>query len=409
MRAIAIAALLGLGLSAGLDAMTNFHPLFSAPSVRSDRDEQFDEWVDDFDSGWDRSSPLFRYNRVEGLFMGYELKPNWRSLRHPERAFLFGSAGYAFAAKEFEYQIGLEKGFFESNRLAFSAEAHRLVDTPDRWIMPDIENSLAAFFFKEDFQDFYFREGWSATVGQTYGGLTVSASYCFDKLDSLSKTANWSLFGGHKRFRENPAMTSGELKSWVGRIVFDTRDAKKDPGSGWFVEIEGEHGFDEMSFDRILIDGRRYQPLGFGEGLNLRIRLGSVSGDMPWQRSFQLGGPSTLRGFAYKSFPAGPMQIGGNRMMLAQAEYKLGEGVLDSEGFLGGLSMALFADAGWVGIAETGRDFWEGFDGLTLKSIRSDVGAAIMHSGGHLRVEVARRTDTSKKPYQLWLRINQPF
>lgn len=409
MRSIALAAALCIGLSAGLEAMTQFNPFATASSNFSGREDQFDEWVDDFDGGWDRSSPLVRYNRVEGMFLGYELKPNWRSLRNPDRAFIFGSTGYAFAAKEFEYQFGLEKGFFDSNRFALSAEAHRLVDTPDRWIMSDTENSVAAFFLKEDFQDFYFREGWSATVGQTFGGLTAEASYRFDKLDSLSKNTNWSLFGGHKRFRENPAMTTGEIKSWVGRIVYDTRNSPRNPDSGWLVEMEGEHGFGDFSFDRVLIDGRRYQPLGLGEGLNLRIRLGTLRGDGIWQKSFHLGGPSTLRGFAYKRFPAGPMQIGGNRMMLAQAEYSLGEGVLEDYGFLGGLHVILFADAGWIDAVDENLDFWEGFDGLTLKSIRSDVGAALVSGGGRVRVEVARRTDTGKKPYQLWLRISQPF
>jgi hypothetical protein len=409
MRAATVSALLCLSLVAGLDAMTNFKPAPSVSPLSMNRDDRFDQWADDFDSGWGRSSPLIRYNRVEGVFLGYELKPDWRSLHDPDRAFLFGSTGYAFQAKEFEYQMGLEKGFFGDNRLAFSVETHRLIDTPDRWIMPDTENSLAAFLIKEDFQDFYFREGWSATVSQTYGGFSAAASYQFDKLDSIGATATWSLFGGHKKFRANPAMTAGDLKSWVGRVTLDTRDSKRDPDSGWLVEIEGEHAFDDMSFDRILIDGRRYQPLGFGERLDLRVRFGSVSGDMPWERSFQLGGPSTLRGYPYKSFPAGPMNMGGNRMMLAQAEYRLGEGILENNGILNGLRLVLFADAGWVGAADSGKDFWEGFDNLTLKSIRSDVGAALMHEGGHLRIEVARRTDTGHKPYVFWLRLNQAF
>jgi len=149
------------------------------------------DWDDDWDDDWgtgSRVTPSFRYNRVEGLYLGFRVKKEYWRRRYPGRPFLYGFAGYAFKLKEVEYRVGLEKGFFDEYRLAFGGEYHRMVDTPDRWIIPDMENSLAAFLIKEDFQDFYFREGGSGYVRQNFSrDITLSAAYHYDKLDTLVK------------------------------------------------------------------------------------------------------------------------------------------------------------------------------------------------------------------------------
>ena len=161
------------------------------------------------------------------------------------------------------------------------------------------------------------------------------------------------------------------------------------------------------------MDVRRYQPLGFGEGLDFRLRVGTVSGNsIPWHKSFHLGGLSSLRGFPYKAFPAGPMNPGGNRMLLAQLEYRMGTQDLPDEldwGLLEHFNLIIFADAGWVGIADHEADLFGGFDSMTWSKIKTDVGIALANRSGNVRIQIARRTDTNEKPYVFSFRINRPF
>lgn len=377
------------------------------------------DWDDDWDD-WDRGSrvsPVFRYNRVEGLYLGFRVNKEYWRRRYSSRPFLFGFSGYAFKVKELQYQIGVEKGFFDEYQLAFGGEYHRMIDTPDRWMISDMENSLAAFLIKEDFHDFYMREGGSAYLKQNFTrDITLSAAYHYDNLDSLERNAGWSLFGGKKEFRENPPMASGEIRSVVGKLVINTRNSEKRTTRGWYIQIEGEHAGNELGgdfeFDRLLVDVRRYQPLGFGEGFDLRLRAGTSQGELPWQRTYHLGGLSTLRGFSYKAFPHGPMDAGGNRMILAQLEYRMGSQDLPDEldwGLLERFNLILFVDAGWVGFTDIENGFFEGFESLTWSKLKSDVGIAFASRSGNIRFQIARRTDTNKKPYVFSFRINRPF
>ena len=84
-------------------------------SLRSFSNWDWNNDEDNWDAG-DPSSWIARYNRVEGLFSGYSIKRDYWEKRYPQKAFLYGFTGYSIAAKEIEYQLGLEKGFFNNFR-----------------------------------------------------------------------------------------------------------------------------------------------------------------------------------------------------------------------------------------------------------------------------------------------------
>ena len=384
------------------------------------------EWDDWDDSDWEdedweydleekQTQPLVRYNRVEGVTLGIQMNKEYGERKTPTRPIPFGSWAYAFAAKEFQYQIGMEKGFTNTNRLAIGGEYHRMIDTPDAWFLKSEENSVAAFLVKEDFHDFYFRDGWSAYLSQNlWKALTLTAGYQSEQCKTVEKNTNWSLFGGDK-FRENPVIDEGDLKSLFGKLDFDTRNSARNFRRGWHIQAEGEFTLDDFEtdfpYDRVMIDIRRYQPMGFSDNVNFRVRAGSAKGTVPWQKSFYLGGIGTLRGYHHKEFPAGPMEFGGNRMLLAQLEYNVGESVM-TEYITGGFPffhLILFADGGWVGQADSGLGLHEGFDMLNKDNFKSDVGIALANQTGDFRVELAKRTDTGYKPYMFWFRFNRTF
>ncbi|MBN2105683.1 BamA/TamA family outer membrane protein [bacterium] len=396
-----------------------FHCMPSLDFWNNSDDDWDDDWDNDWDDDWEenRTDADIRYNRVEGLHMGMKLKRDYLKLEYPDQSYLFGSWGYSFGAKEFQYQIGLEKGFMDEFRMAFGGEYHRVIDTPDRWIIGDLENSLAALLLREDFRDYYLKEGGSGYFEQYLTrNVCIQIGYHHDRLDSVKKNSNWALFGGKKKFRSNPPMNAGDLESIQASFCYDTRNSKKHPKRGWYIQINGERALpdagSDFNFDYILADLRRYQPLGYGEGVDFRIRAGSGTRDLPWHRSFHLGGVSTLRGFRYKIFPNGPMEIGGNRMLLGQVEFRVGSDPVSNVFNLDVFDLnqyILFADAGWVGQTDPDRDLLEGFGGLGWSDFKSDVGLALTNHDGNVRFEIARRTDTGKKPFNFLIRINRDF
>lgn len=403
---------------------TNSHPEKAAVNGLFRWSEDWDDdWDDDWDQNWDRREAtkryksLVRYNRVEGLFIGAEFSRDYWRQNEPEKPFLFGHLGYSLSAKEFQYQAGFEKGFMSKSRLALGAEYHRMIDSPDKWFISDEENSIAAFLIKEDFQDFYLREGWSAYFNQNVTtALQWTLGWENEQFHSVEKNTNWSLFGGKKKFRENPEMSTGECKGLSLKVSYDSRNSVRETTQGWYVQLEAERAGGsyegDYDFDRLLLDVRRYQPLGFGDGLDLRLRIGAAKGDVPWQRRFYLGGIGTLRGFRYKSLPDGYLSPGGDQMILGQIEYRIGSQDFPDEigmGIFDFFNLILFTDIGWVNETEQSGSLFKGFKELHYSKLKNDVGIALASHSGHVRIEVARRTDRGYKPFTFYFRIFKTF
>ncbi len=376
----------------------------------------------DFDDDWEwddwdgeRNEFEARYNRVEGLYSGMKLNPEPVRRKYPDRVVLYGSVGYSFGLKDIEYQAGLEKGIGDDFRFALGGEYHNWVDSPDKWIIPDDENSLAAVFLKEDFHDYYKAEGSSVYMTQNFSqAVRFKVGYHIDELDTLERTSSWAIFGGSKKFPENPVMDHAENRSVIASLEIDTRNSRRKTTRGWYVYLEYEKADPELKgdyeFDRAWFDIRRFQPLGYGDGIDFRVAGGTGGINMPYHRKFWLGGLSTLRGFPFKSFPDGRFNCGGNRMLLGQIEYRLGDQnmLFDDMGldFLDAFEVVLFADAGWVWREYT-NDM--GFDDLDWDDFKSDVGLALTNHGGNVRLQIARRTDTNHNPFTVTFRINRPF
>ncbi len=354
----------------------------------------------------DEDSFMFRYNRVEGLFLGLRIPRQSWEYGDQGGFHLFGHAGYGFANKKGSYQIGFGRGFFDSFGFSIGVEAHDMTETDDTWIMPEFENSLAAILLKEDFHDFYRREGYSAYASQNITHhLRISAEYRKDSHYSLEKNTNWSIFGGKKKFRENPKIDEIEFTGLVAKITLDSRNDYKYPDQGWLISLTGEYAgkdFNDngVNFDRFILDIRRFQPLGFGENLNFRLRAGSSRGELPQQYKFDLGGISTLRGYKFKEFE------NHNRMVLGNLEYQINENrnpVIDD------LNLIIFGDAGYLWSVENTDKATNGFDNLDWDDLYTSVGIALCNREGNVRLNIAKRLDEKDKPVVITFRINRPF
>jgi cytoskeletal protein CcmA (bactofilin family) len=382
------------------------------------------------------------YNRVDGLILGLRT-PNkcwWEKHRH--NFAILGKGGYSFASKRFQYQLGVERWMLDDFRFALGGDFHDITDTQDDWIIGVEENGLAAFLIREDFRDYYRRQGFSG-YGQQYFGryLSLKAEYRNEQFSNLVNETNWSLFGKHKKFRKNPsALPIGfqdanfssandagnlELQSFTATVTFDARTKYKRAYRGWYIQAFAERaGYElksDMEFERFIVDIRRYQPLGWDENLDIRLRAGSATGILPPMYWFDLGGISTLRGYDFKEFT-------GDRMVFGNVEYKLRTGK-DDWFIFDEFDIILFVDSGtcWFASGETGENMgtWsernrlnaqaksikarDTFDELNWSRLKTDVGIALASQDNDFRINLARRVDRGGSDIVVTLRLGAEF
>lgn len=361
--------------------------------------------------GYDFSEETFmvRYNRVEGLFLGLRLtKDEWDS----EAIFdLFGHIGYGFAGTRACYQIGIQRPILGRYGPIIGIETHDETVTEDEWFMPTFENSLAAFFIKEDFHDFYRQQGYSAyAIMHISEYLKVAGEYHDEEHFNLKKHTNWSIFGGDKKFRANPAIPELNYKSVVARASFDTRDNHKYPDKGWFFTGFGEFARNdfndnEVDFDRFILDLRRFQPVSYGENLDFRIRVGSTCGAVPEHLRFDAGGFSALRGYEFKEF------TDQNRMVLGTIEYRIygSSNPLNNVFGMSDFNFIVFGDAGYLWSVDDSLKAWKGFDSVDWDDLKTSIGFAISNDEGNVRLNFAKRLDEKNKPIVVTFRISRPF
>ncbi|HMB89756.1 MAG TPA: DUF5686 family protein, partial [Rhodothermales bacterium] len=362
--------------------------------------EYSSRWPYRSETGVYQHIPSIRYNRVEGFVLGIGRRPlEWEGYG---RARIYGQLGYAFSLDDWRYEVGLETRLDRARNDDFGIKIggayHHNTASKDSWKTSWLENSLAAFFFENDFFDYHEIEGWTIYgVQRLTPYVQVSAGYRQDKYRSLAKETGWSLFDGDG-FRLNPGITEGDMQSLVfavegGRV----RNLHSLPSGAVFrVEAEIGNGIGgDFEFNRYVADGRGYLRLSRNSSLGVRLRGGYTEGDLiPIQKTFTIGGVGTTRSYAQNAFL-------GTRMLLGNAEYIVGDLSL-FDGLFDDLQLIGLFDAGWV---NTIRDelHWDdvlpsaGFGvGLDDRAVRLELSWPLRDFGG------------GNEP-TLWLRISPNF
>ncbi len=348
-----------------------------------------------------RPIPAWRYNRVDGLTLGIAQRPlEWDAY---ERLGLHGQVGYAFGSKKVQYEIGGEARLGEpygeeGADVKIGGSYRRLTTTDDLWKSSWAENTIGAFFFNYDLFDYYETQGWSAYLAaRATPFVQLTAGFRAEDYGSLANETGWSLFGGD-HFRFNTPISEGRMQSIVlvlegGRVV-----RFHSVPSGHVFRIEGEIGEGvggDFAFNRITADGRVYIRTSRRSSLSLRGRVGVAGGEVPIQKAFSIGGIGSVRGYPQNGFR-------GTRSFVGNAEYAVSDFDL-LDGWLGGLQVSGFFDAGWV---SRGTD--RSFD---LSDLFTSAGVGLGFFERRVRLELAfPLTDRagSRDP-SLWLRLIPAF
>jgi hypothetical protein len=352
------------------------------------------------------SGVSMHYNRVDGLYLQLGLDTDWK---RPALLRLFARGGYAFKGEAWRYEIGLERWLqMGPLRLTLGVRNYDLTHSEDEWLLPRVENSAAAFFFREDFMDYYRLTGTSLHLDtELYRTLTVELAYLLDKHESLKRNTNWSLFGGDKTFRENPAVVEEKIYSMLIRLGYDSRDDFMEPAGGFLIEasyeVAGNGLGGDLDFERVLLDARRYIYLTRYENLDLRLRMGTSAGDLPVQMAFDLGGLGSLRGYKHKEYRDF------NRVILGNLEYRIGIGRVSS-GRMEDYQVIPFYDFGLAWNSNDTGSLAAGFEQIRSDQVKT--GAGIGFSTGaddRLRVNLVRRLDDRDEPVTVMVRIHRIF
>ena len=369
------------------------------------------------------------FNRVEGFTpnLGLKYQP------HPEAKTgfaaglsLYGDFGYGFKnekEKRPRWNLGLQKDFATPNRLTFGLEYFNKVETNDRWIVSEFENSLAGIFQHEDFMDFYSRKGGRGFLDYGLAEVhTLRLEVSRHRYESLRRNANWSLFGGNKTYPLNPrphrgvvyGIGAGDELSVKLVSALDWRDNPVFPNVGWLIENTFERTGNDFSTNGVFLTVKRYQPTLDDQKLVGKFMFGSRTGSFAYQHLLALGGLTSLRGYNEKEFL-------GNRLLFANVNYVIGQrafgGLLQKFPLINKLpfwqliSLGVFAETGYAWFADP-RDPDAGlfdFGQFGFNDLRSDVGFSLLVTEGILRVDFAKRTDRGADDWRVTFRILDKF
>ncbi len=348
------------------------------------------------------------YNRVEALpiVIGPRITTGGSNPFRFE-AFLIWRTVAGFEPKEGDlgWQVRGKQWLFGHRAVWLEGGIQSLINPIEDWQLNNLENSLALFFFRRDYRDYYRREGWYASLGWKAKSLFGSVEFRDEKHDSVSTRNIWTIFFNKEDdLRPNAAADPGDLQSLRFSLGIDTRNDPDRPWSGWYGvatlerAVGGNLSGEKPDFTHLLLDLRRYLRVSRGSAVGLRLIGGGRLGDqlIPAQREHVIGGTGSLPGYSMQAFDCGLRSSGAvgqapgygcQRFTLFQAEYRTGlnfrwrwDQTYDPEAIRGDIfsidfepALVLFYDAGaaW----DTEEEYW---DYLTKSgNWQADLGAGL--------------------------------
>ena len=339
------------------------------------------------------------YNRVDRLRLGAHAEYQSRDDMYPR---LGARIGYAFDRDRTLYGVQLEQPLLKPGRLALGFSMVRSTDHSDLQQVDDLENTLALLFFRQDFRDYFEREGWGTYLAWRVPDFsTVSVHLRNDTYRTLPTqwgTRSW--FCRDRDLRPNPEIDDGDLNSVIVRLErLAHRTRRMRNGFYHWIEYERAGGSlgGDFGYSRMLADGRTVLKLSPATTLAVRTVAGSGwNGVVPSQKEFTVGGVDGLRAHEFA-------QYRGAQMALAQAEYTLSLWELDHRGFQGGLQALAFVDVGRAWTSPDGN--WD----LVNQHLDTDAGFGLATSNNGMRVYFAKNLKEPDSDVVVSLRLQQPF
>ncbi len=354
-----------------------------------------------------------RYNRVEGLFLGFELETI--PIKYPDFTF-FTRWGYGIGNQRLRYSLKIQKKFSGENKISLFFKQE--TESNDHKIIGNVENSLSSLLARRDFRDYFSIK----SVGLEFipylnDKFNIGFNCDLKRYKPLHKTTDWSLFNSEK-FRENLFVLPGNEIYVSVSLSSNIQESFIMPLDQWHYNLILEKGSDDFNHFGAGINIKRYQLLFESHIFVANLLIHSRTKTAAEQHLIDLGGVSTLRGYAHKEFT-------GNRIFLLNFDYFFGRSILQKLPlsfipFYDMLDLIFFFDAGKANVAETEDNIFQGFNGGGIYKIennigciysysnnkfKSNIGAAVSLGQGFLRFNFARRLDRKNDNFTFSLRL----
>ena len=339
------------------------------------------------------------YNRVDRLRVGLRYQAQSRKEMLPR----FGARlEYASGRERTLYGAQLEQPLLPPGRLAAGVSMVRRTDHNPLQQVDDVENSLAFLFGRQDYRDYFEREGFGAYLSWRVPDFsTVSVNVRNDRYRSLAlDPGTRSFFQRDRKLRLNPPIDDGEAHGLTVRLErLAHRTHRTRAGLYHWIDVKRNgHGLGgDYQFTRMLADVRSVLRLSPATTLAFRGVAGhTFDGQLPAQEHFTAGGVDGLRAHPFARYR-------GDEMLLGQAEYTAGLWRIRSGIFEGGLHAIAFVDAGraWF----DGAHRWN----LARQHFEADGGLGLSSSEDNVRVYVARDLQAARSAAVISMRLQRPF
>lgn len=343
-----------------------------------------------------RLQPLLDYNRVDPVRLGLAWEAQSADTRMPR----IGARGeYATGRDRWLYGVQLEQPLFAKGAVALGVSMVRRTDHNDLQHVEDLENALALLLGRQDYRDYFEREGYGAYLAwRLPDHATVSMHLRRDDYRSLplwGSTRSWLLTD--RPLRDNPPVTEGQIHAAMLRFERVAHRSQRTR-AGFYHWIEAERAGGQLggfaTYTRLLGDVRSVLRLSPATTLTLRGVAGhTADGVLPPQKQFVAGGVDGLRAHAFDAYR-------GDQILLGQAEYDVGLWPLRTSAFEGGLHALAFLD--------TGRA-WRGQFDPVGQHMAADGGFGLGTSEDNLRVYVAKNLQKPRSAVVVSVRLQRPF
>ena len=328
------------GQASGVDAASLGGPALVYPAplhyrIRGGRLEGIDEsgriptHFLDTDLGFGRSRVTVRaagpYNRVEGLPVQFgPLLTTGGS--NPLSVEAFGiwrsEAGLSFDTERMGYQFTADQAVGGRGTMSAGLTAYSRVEPIETRGISNLETSLATFFMRRDYRDYYEAQGWSAYLELRPIRLPVRLRAAFREEEHafIAEGGPWTLGDGDDPWRPLAAVGEGRGRFLEASVLWDSRNDPDHPSDGWWTEVRATQQVggrlrttfhptsgvrldpDEgRPFSRLTwasADIRRYARVSPSTNLKLRVHGAGSLGSSPLPPQFQsaLGGEGSLPG-----------------------------------------------------------------------------------------------------------------
>lgn len=347
----------------------------------------------------ERSDLVLDYNRVDQLKVGTSVQLQQPYSMMPR---LGGMLAYAFGRRRTLYGVQLEQPLLPPARLCLGVSMIRGTDHSDLQQVDDIENSLALLLGRQDYRDYFERQGFGAYLSWRVPDFsTVSVHARSDDYRSLTvNRGTHSWIQQQRVLRDNPAIDDGTMHSVLLRLERLAQTTHRTrAGLYHWIEVERAGGGlgGDFAFTRGLADVRSVLRLTPATTLALRGVGGyTADGTLPAQKRFTVGGVDGLRAHSFAQFS-------GDQMLLGQAEYDIGLWRLRSLVSPDGLHAIAFVDAGQ---AWSDPDHvWD----LGRQHIATDGGFGLATADDGVRVYFARDLHKPASNFVISFRLQRPF